>query len=367
MNEQTKAVEVQQPQSMPETNFDLQMILTQAVEKQVPIETMEKLLAMRKELKAEWAKEQFDDAMSEFQGKCPVIKKTKVVRNKPEKGGGIRYRFAPIESIVEQVGPIISECGFSYKITSHQDAGRLMATVKVTHKNGHYEKSSFAVPVDSSGYMTAPQKVASAMTFAKRYAFCNAFGIMTGDADDDANDADTFPQNQNDPSTMAKPAPKPPAEPPKEPPATEAQMRKLHAVLAEYGMPREELKKHLKIESMTKLSKKKAGEIIDMLEKRIKDGLKYGQKDAQKAPESKKKPDEAEYQDDGPKPEYAPVEGEKKDDSSWTKEDQEKAIELAEAMGGEIVDPPVDNSVDKEPLSGPAKLMKQGMESVKKS
>src|SRR3990167_3791525 len=34
--------------------------------------------------------------------------------------------------------------------------------------------------------MNAAQKVASALTYAKRYAFCNAFGILTGDADDDA-------------------------------------------------------------------------------------------------------------------------------------------------------------------------------------
>ena len=37
--------------------------------------------------------------------------------------------------------------------------------------------------------MSAQQKVGAALTFAKRYAFCNAFGIMTGDEDNDANQA----------------------------------------------------------------------------------------------------------------------------------------------------------------------------------
>jgi hypothetical protein len=37
--------------------------------------------------------------------------------------------------------------------------------------------------------MTTPQKFASALTFAKRYAFCNVLGILTGDKDDDANTA----------------------------------------------------------------------------------------------------------------------------------------------------------------------------------
>ena len=34
--------------------------------------------------------------------------------------------------------------------------------------------------------MTAQQMVGSARTFAMRYAFCNAFGILTGDEDTDA-------------------------------------------------------------------------------------------------------------------------------------------------------------------------------------
>jgi hypothetical protein len=38
------------------------------------------------------------------------------------------------------------------------------------------------------GYMTAPQKYASAQTFAKRYALCNVLGISTGDEDTDATD-----------------------------------------------------------------------------------------------------------------------------------------------------------------------------------
>ena len=36
--------------------------------------------------------------------------------------------------------------------------------------------------------MTAPQKYASAQTFAKRYSLCNALGISTGEEDTDATD-----------------------------------------------------------------------------------------------------------------------------------------------------------------------------------
>ena len=164
--------------------FNAENLISQAIGKNVPIETMEKILGMRRELKAEWAKEQFDKAMSEFQGSCPVIKKSKAVSNKDRT---VRYRYAPLDEIVKQVGKIISEKGLSYTITSEvKESKTVVATVKVTHVSGYSQDSSFEIPIDTEGYMTQPQKFASALTYAKRYAFCNAFGILTGDEDDDA-------------------------------------------------------------------------------------------------------------------------------------------------------------------------------------
>ena len=59
--------------------------------------------------------------------------------------------------------------------------------VTAAHVAGHKESTEFTAPVDKDAYMTEPQKWSSAATFAKRNAFCNAFGILTGDEDTDAN------------------------------------------------------------------------------------------------------------------------------------------------------------------------------------
>lgn len=158
-----------------------------AIEKGASIETLERLLTMRDKLKAEKAKEAFDADMAIFQGQCPVIKKSKKVMNKPEKGGGVRYAYAPLDVIVTQTKKFISQNGFSYTITAGIVENKVTANVKVTHKMGHSQSSDFTVPTDSESFMNAPQKVAAALTFAKRYAFCNAFGILTGDEDNDAN------------------------------------------------------------------------------------------------------------------------------------------------------------------------------------
>jgi hypothetical protein len=160
-----------------------EQLISQAINKGVTPENMEKLLSMRRELKKEWAKEQYDLAMADFQSACPVIKKTKIVKNKD---GSVRYKFAPIDSIVLQIGSLLKKNGFSYSIDSRTVDNGLTIYCKVTHQAGHSEVSEFTVPIDKGAFMNEAQKVASASTFAKRYAFCNAFGILTGDEDDDS-------------------------------------------------------------------------------------------------------------------------------------------------------------------------------------
>ena len=157
-------------------------LIAQAIEKNIPVDVMERLLAMRTQVKAEQAKEAYYEAMANFQNQCPIIQKTKVVMNKD--GKTVRYKYAPIDSIIEQVKEFIKQNEFSYSINTKMNDG-ITITCQITHKLGHSEISEFSVPIEKDAYMNDQQKVAAASTFAKRYAFCNAFGILTGDEDND--------------------------------------------------------------------------------------------------------------------------------------------------------------------------------------
>lgn len=163
--------------------LDAEGIILKAVESNVSVETLEKLLSMREKLMAEQAKTAYFTAISQFQSKCPVIKKTKKVKNKD---GSVRYSYAPLDSIVEQISPLLNECGLSYTIKSAVESDRVTAICETHHIQGHTASSEFSVPIDKDAFMNDAQKAASADTFAKRYAFCNGFGILTGDNDDDA-------------------------------------------------------------------------------------------------------------------------------------------------------------------------------------
>lgn len=182
-----KQVEVAQSTEMQEYHeqrTSVESMISQAIEKGVDPDTMQKFLDMRKELKKEWAKEQFDRAMAKFQAECPVIKKTKFVYERDKVT--VRYKYADLDSIIDQTKELIAENGLSYTFKTKSDEKMFSAIVTVAHISGHREETSFDIPISSEQFMTEIQKYAARSTFAKRYAFMNAFGIMTGDEDSEA-------------------------------------------------------------------------------------------------------------------------------------------------------------------------------------
>lgn len=168
-----------------EEEVSAEALISLAIQKKVPVETMERLLAMKKDIDAQRAKKRFIESMAAFQADCPTINKTKEVKTR---AGIVAYRYAPIESIIEQVKPLLKKHGFSYSTDMELLVDGVKAICKVTHAGGHSENSQMSVPLgNKTDVMSRSQVVAAAQTFAKRYAFCNAFGILTGDEDTDGS------------------------------------------------------------------------------------------------------------------------------------------------------------------------------------
>ena len=165
-------------------SLDIEALLRVAMSNTVSVETIERLLSVRKELKAERAKEEYYQAMTLFQAECPLVVKTKSVKTKT---GIVAYKFAPLESIVDQVRGLMQTHGFSYGTTMQLLPSGVRVSIRVTHVGGHTESSEMEVPLGGqTAVMSQTQVVAAAQTFAKRYAFCNAFGILTEDDDTDS-------------------------------------------------------------------------------------------------------------------------------------------------------------------------------------
>lgn len=187
--------------------IDPEALIAKGIESGLSIEGMQKLLDMRMQLKQEYAKEEFFKALSKFQKECPMIEKRKSVL---DRAGKELYKYAPIEDIISQVSTPLEANGFSFTFKTSQVQGTLTVTCEAHHAAGHTEVTEITVPIGSGGIMSGVQQIGSATTYAKRYSFCNQFGILTGDEDNDGKKPEA---DENLPPAPSIAAPQKPAKP----------------------------------------------------------------------------------------------------------------------------------------------------------
>lgn len=143
-------------------------------------ESLEKLLAMKERLDAKQAEEDFMLARKAFQAESKVVLKTVNVDHK--------YNYAPLDHIVEAVRHLLDKHGFSYSFKSKLADGEITVVCKACHVGGHFEETPFTCRVTSgTKLMNEPQQDAWSDTFARRYTFTGAFGIVVAGEDKDAN------------------------------------------------------------------------------------------------------------------------------------------------------------------------------------
>jgi ERF superfamily len=193
----------------PTTDVSPEGLIALAIQRGVPVETFEKLLAMHQQLRAAAAKREFDEAFARVQSELPVICKSSDVIVDGKK----RYSYAPIDRIIAIVQPILTKHGFSYSFDSIDEADppAKVCVMTMRHAGGHSERSSFRIEIDQNGRQNKSQQHASAHTYAKRYAFCDGWGIMTGEEDDDSRKAsEAHPKlREGDTTVKLKPDPAP--------------------------------------------------------------------------------------------------------------------------------------------------------------
>ena len=162
-------------------------LIEKAIEKGLSVEHLEKLMILKERFDAIQAKKDFDEAMSIFQSKCPPIKKWK--RGSVTSTGVIVSMYAPMETIINETKDLREKCGFSFILESPVTEKGINATCIIKHISGHSEKSSMELPfIRQTNSMSDAQVVAGTRTFAVRYAFCNAFGIVPEGEDNDGKD-----------------------------------------------------------------------------------------------------------------------------------------------------------------------------------
>lgn len=174
-------------------------ILRLAVEKNVGIDTIERLVALKERAEERSAASEFNGALAAFQSECPPIPKKSRAKITTKSGGEYGYSYAELDTIAIVIRPLLTKLGLSYSWDSELDAkGMLICTCTLRHVAGHAQGAKFILPTTTASAMSDQQKHAAALTYARRQSLIQVLGLTTTDHDNDgaagADDAITEAQ-----------------------------------------------------------------------------------------------------------------------------------------------------------------------------
>jgi hypothetical protein len=177
--------------SLTTSNAMISVIERAAINPDVDMDKMERLLAMQERIFAKNAEIAFNQAMSEVQREVPQIKK----RNTNQQ---TRSTFARLEDINKELTPVYTAHGFalSFGTADSTTEGWIRTTCKVTHTEGHSKDFFVDLPVDDEGAKgnvnkTKMHGAGSTMSYARRYLTLLIFNIALTDEDNDGNVSST--------------------------------------------------------------------------------------------------------------------------------------------------------------------------------
>lgn len=195
--------------------LDPQELLTKAIETGAGIETLERLVALAKDVREVQAREAWHHAMADFQRRCPIIKRTEMARIRTARAE-YTYWYAPLDDIMAIARPLLGDLGLSVSWRSKVQEGHVVVTCRIAHVLGHAEESGeVAMPIsvgEGSG-ANAAQRVGIATTYAKRYSLLGIAGLAPEHDDDAESLGDTkAPEapTMSEPEAATEAAPKEP-------------------------------------------------------------------------------------------------------------------------------------------------------------
>lgn len=156
-------------------------MLAQAIERGMPVETVDKLMALSERWDATQARKAFDMAIAAAKAEIPVVVKNATGHNSK--------KYADFAAIARAIDPVISKHGLSYRFRTVQ-GDKISVTCVLSHEAGHYEENTLTAMADTSGNKNAIQAIGSTLTYLQRYSLVQALGIAASE-DDDGRQAGT--------------------------------------------------------------------------------------------------------------------------------------------------------------------------------
>lgn len=115
-------------------------------------------------------------ALVASQGKFQAVAKDK---------DGYNYKYATLQNIVENTRPYLVENGITVMQFPTNTERSIGVTTLMSHTSGQWVRSAFTMPIQHGTKMSDAQESGKVITYARRYAYAAALGIVV-DEDTDA-------------------------------------------------------------------------------------------------------------------------------------------------------------------------------------
>lgn len=171
------------PEPSNEAGALISMIERAARDPAVDIDKMERLFQMHERAVERQARAAYASALAELQPQLPAVGERGGITNN---SGAVTSTYALWEDINAAILPILSKHGFAISFrTGRSPEGQITVTGVLSHRLGHSEETTLALPVDSSGSKNSVQAVGSSTSYGKRYTAAALLNLTTRGEDDD--------------------------------------------------------------------------------------------------------------------------------------------------------------------------------------
>lgn len=163
----------------------LHAIISMAKDPTLDVDKFKTLLELQHNLEVRQAEIEFARALARLSSKLPQIPKNGRVSLGEGKGS---YPFAKWEDMDRILRPLLAEEGFALSFTSQTLSGGLYEiTGTLLHRDGHFIKSSVALPPNTGPGRNELQAMGGALAYGKRYCAEMLCNIVREGQDTDAN------------------------------------------------------------------------------------------------------------------------------------------------------------------------------------
>lgn len=163
-------------------------MLAQAIERGMPVETVDKLMALSERWEKNQSRKAFEEALAAARADFRPIVKNREVDFTSQKGR-TNYRHEDLAAIANAVDPILAKYGLSYRYRTTSTINEPITVTCIVFGHGHSEENTLSAGRDDSGNKNSIQGIASTVTYLQRYTLKAALGLAASN-DDDAKMAD---------------------------------------------------------------------------------------------------------------------------------------------------------------------------------